>query len=174
MMRHYVIKKGRHYCRHGLGLFYGKTYDKYLFNFDKTCLYDKRNSDDLDLNKLLGWSYGWHMRNSIRIGWRTGAVSGPIGVGKIELFFYMYNKGHRLSGPLAEVEAGEWYIMEVEVLEAYNCVGFTLRTADGGLICKTAETFVVPGFVLGYGLYPYFGGNNTAPHDMGVWVNAGA
>lgn len=167
-MRHYIIKKGRHYSKRGIRLHWGKIYGKYLFNFDKTCLYEKRDDGDFDLNKLLGWSYGWHQKNSIRIGWRPGAVAGFAEAGKIELFFYMYNKGHRLSGQLAEVSAERWYIMEIEVLEFYKVAAFTLRTADGGLICKTSETFVVPGFVPGYELYPYFGGNNTAPHDMKI------
>lgn len=160
-MRPYIIRKGRHRCRHGMRLYYGKVHGKYLFNFDKTCLYEKRNEDDSDLNKLLGWSYGWHQKNSIRIGWRSLA-------GKIELFFYMYNNGHRLLGKLTEVKADRWYKIKIEVLEEYNCVAFTLRTADGGLICKTSETFVIPRFVMGYKLYPYFGGNNMAPRDMKI------
>ena len=89
----YFILKNNHYSLppHGC-IHFGATEQKIQFRFDKNCIYQVDEKNDFT-NKLFGWSYGMHHKNSIRVGWRPAFDAETSK--KIDLFFYSYNNGIR-------------------------------------------------------------------------------
>ena len=85
------IKKGKHRSGLHFGLHKSKQF-KYIANFKKAW-FEKRNADDEDINKLCGFSYGWHHNDSFRIGWKPDFAI----PGMINLYAYWYNKGKRFN-----------------------------------------------------------------------------
>lgn len=144
-------------------------------SFDKSCLYDSLAFDqERDINKLIGFSQGFfpkykkgkwipaHHRNSVRIGWR------PSLDGEFELFLYTYQDGKRNARFITNVEAGqEWKISFLPVV--YNNLLVSVKVQrDSGEI--TEDSLSMGGFFnnWGYMLFPYFGGDSPAPHDMKI------
>ncbi len=119
-------------------------------------------SNQLDWNKLLGITTPWIHRNSIRLGWRWLPAEG-----KMELGFYGYARGRRIEQALAKVDLDTW-------------VPVTLRLHNGGLSAEAAGARYEHHEHLGLAaILPaltviletaYFGGDETAPHDIDVFV----
>lgn len=158
----YTIKKGNHYAN-GLnfGIFSGKRISKVAV-FDNSCKYDLGDVDQLDINKLYGFSEGFHQTNSARFGWRYN-----IETDKIQLLAYVYNNGNVIN----EWEADTFIIAvecQVEISTEIEIDGdyyFFRATLNGVTISKPISR-TVSGYPGGYLLYPYFGGNKVAPHDI--------
>lgn len=166
-MRFYEIKKGNHYCSMSVFEKIGaigwkvKTMDL-KFSFRSECWWaPPRNTDDLDLNKLAGIGFGPnHHNNSVRLAW----VPDFDNQGVIKIFGYTYDEKN--EGPKFEY----LFIKSVNVLEP--CTG-KIESRDGayfltvnGTTVQMANQKADPN--LCFRLYPYFGGNNTAPHDMTI------
>ena len=97
----YTICKG---CQYSNGISIGsphtgKTFQEYLVKFSKSCLTltGVKNCDG-DWNKLFGWGYGLHQRNSLRLVWKSLN-------GKIRIGWYVYESGVRKYDGFASVEA---------------------------------------------------------------------
>jgi hypothetical protein len=166
----YEIKKGKHNHR---GFNLGFTFSKevcFRAKFDESCLYDLGNNDNYDINKLYGFSTTWsHHKQSARVGWRC--IDGE----KIQLLTYSYNNGVRSideSDLLGEVEPNQWFRCEIHDLENYYFYKYRSYCDDG----ETAQFNTATDgkrqdwFLFHYLLYPYFGGNNPAPHDMKIYL----
>lgn len=154
-MKTYTIKKGHHYSTHLPKLLFGNSILSSTVKFHKDCWFPLNTSDDYAINKLVGWSNGLHHRNSIRCGWRPAAVPGFI-----DLFFYIYNKGHRKEAFFTTVECDK----EFNLLMAYQGGKILFSIEEKMIIVKVDYS----GPRLGYMLFPYFGGQNTAPHDINI------
>jgi len=150
----YKIKKNNHYSYNIPRLFISKEITKVNveIKFTDSCLYSYKNHDSFDINKLYGWSEGYHKNNSFRIGWRgTGNM--------IEVFAFMHENGKILYSKLGDFLPNIYYSFEMEVtnevfkLSYFDQKVFIFRKSSRK--CK-----------LGYVLFPYFGGNNKAPHDI--------
>jgi hypothetical protein len=119
-------------------------------------------ANQLDWNKVMGITTLLIQRNSIRLGWRWLPPEG-----KFELGFYGYLKGQRIMQPLVKVLPGAWTDVTLEmhrdrlVAEA----GGVRHEARGNL--GLSMFFPTPTWVL---KTAYFGGDETAPHDMQVFV----
>lgn len=157
----YLIKKGKHSAS---GLHFGfhcnkKIYDRKVI-FSKECWWDKpRNNDDYDINKLCGFSYGFHKKNSLRIGW----VPDFKNKNEIILFGYWYNNSSQhffkyITSIPVETE------FDIEIVcgkeKAYFKTNKTIVSID----------FKKPKCKFGYNLFPFFGGNNTSPNDMYIKI----
>jgi hypothetical protein len=162
-MKPYTIKKGNHYANISLfeKLFsFGWKVKRsaYNFKFHSECWWaPPRNSDDNDLNKLCGIGYGTnHQENSARLAWRPD-FNVP---GKIEIYGYVYDQqsGGHISKYITSVQTG------------VNCTGLITSTDTTYVIMVNAVSVTMQNNIkdpnLCFHLYPYFGGNNTAPHDM--------
>jgi hypothetical protein len=163
----YFIKKGKH-NRWTLPKFHlGITYLRFRFKFDDSCVYPIIDTDDYDLNKLYGFSYGMHHKNSLRLGWRPCEKE----VGKIQVHTYTYNNGVRDMQYLCTVEVGQWYDTWFEVNAFYKTATFTIA---GGVpnkrIAEMQIRFVVPKFNLGYFLDFFMGGDKPARQDTVAWI----
>jgi hypothetical protein len=152
----YKIQKDQHYSRLFPRITSIKDF-KFEFYLDKSCLYQLHTADDLDVNKLYGFTFGLtnHHKESIRIGWNCEKNNGTI-----SLFAYWYSNGIRRIQFLKNIKPNTKHTCSIEILP-YG----VLITLDGiqypiDYITKLKWPYL--GFVLGF----YFGGNNPAPHQM--------
>lgn len=141
-MKKYTIKKGNHRSGWFFKILKKPKVMKVTFMFDETAIYNLNNNDQFDWNKLLGFSRGFHQNNSIRIAWRWNTVKQVV-----ELTKYEYVNGKRIMHePLWEVKINE--------------IATIVFNISDRKFCKW-----------GYLLYPYFGGNQKAPHDINILIH---
>ncbi len=151
-----VIKKGNHYSSgFSISSFHsGRTSMQYRVTFDPYTLVLPGSIDcDTDTNKLFGWSYGLHQRNSIRVGWRSVQ-------GRIRLTAYLYEYGVRRIVSIGWAEVNT----PIDISISYEPTSRMLTFTAGKFTYMTLWKGSSPSY--GYNLKPYFGGNCTAPADM--------
>lgn len=137
-------------------------------NFHESCWFKYKDADDNDVNKLVGVSFGRHHTNSVRVGWVPNFDKKD----KIALYFYTYNNGIRSIVKFKEIWCGLNYTLIIRFSEKENTCTFNLYRKDF-LENEKAIPFVIPKTTLGYYLWPYFGGNKTAPHTMKMGLDVG-
>lgn len=155
-MKTYTINEGCHYSQHLLRLTYNRRIliSKVMFHSD--CWFPLILPDDYAINKLIGWSRGHHHTCSVRCGWRPAAISGYI-----DLFLYVYSKGHRHEKFFMTVECNK----EFKLIMLISSKGHITFSALGKyLTLQEIDLNIKPGYIL----FPYFGGNNVAPHDINI------
>jgi hypothetical protein len=134
--------------------------------FLPTCLYQLSTNYD-QVNKLFGISEGFHHWDSARIGWRC--LDGE----KIELLAYAYVNKKRIIKPMIKCNAQQWVFCHIENKPSKYV--FKALTANGQSITvsidKPKRLFIYDFSKLFiYRLYPYFGGQQSAPHDMSLYL----
>jgi hypothetical protein len=155
----YTIPKGAHFST---GNVY-KTVDlselKFVVRFDSSCIYTSSDpANQHDINKLYGFADNgaMHQQFSARIGWRWSE-------GALHLFAYTYNGGERSDLPLGTVPVGSDVACGIRI-EGHRyifSVGEKEVAAPRQSKTSTAK---------GYQLYPYFGGDEPAPHEISIWI----
>ena len=135
----------------------------YTFLFTKENWFPYKDSDDLDINKLAGYSYLNHHKNSVRIGW-TPMFNRE---GYYTLYFYLYNNGQRIMTRFADIAPGTEYSIKISLKD--DNVIFDLIEKNE-LIHSAKEKFIIPKWKIGYYLWFYFGGNKPAPKKMSVFL----
>lgn len=167
-MKEYQLVKGKHSAK---GIHLGITFKKKIVfecAFDKSCLYgDIGDGDNYDINKLYGFSTTWyHHKQSGRVGWRC--LDGK----NIELLTYSYNDGKRENREhdiLGVVKPDEWFRCTIEDLEDKYLYTFQKTSWIKKMVTKE-DAKQKDWFLFHYILYPYFGGNKAAPHDMNLTI----
>ena len=159
----YHIQKGGHYKS---GIKIGLNFrNKVTFKaeFDFSCIYDHGTSDNYDVNKLYGFSTSWsHHKQSARIGWRC--INGI----DIQILAYSYDQGVRQDPQLlGTVKPGNCFECSIEKRKGSFLFTFNHDDKNKFISVKIKDGW----FPLRYMLYPYFGGNMKAPHDMIMDVN---
>jgi transposase-like protein len=165
-MKTYIIKKGKHSAS---GLNFGLTFrDKIKFRacFTESCLYDLHSNDNYDINKLFGFSTtSFHHIQSARVGWRC------IDKKHIELLTYSYNDSKRAideADVLGKVLPNQWFTCEIIDKEDFYEYRFFLENNKDMTVNIAHDKKQKDWFLFHYLLFPYFGGNKTAPHDMKI------
>jgi hypothetical protein len=170
-MKQYLIKKGNHYCSMSffekLGAV-GWKIKKYTvkFRFHPNCYWaPKRNDDDMDQNKLTGISYGMNVHsNSVRLTWRPDFAR----PGMIEISAYTYDEKSASPKfkiyPITSVPVGQ--LVDACIESADNKYIVTVNKIQPKDTVENTNTD--PNLCLR--LFPYFGGNNTAPQDMTIEI----
>lgn len=153
----FQIRKGKHYADHN-NYSPVKT-DQLHFKviFDSTAVYTTRLADNQsDINKLYGFSDNnmLHQKYSARFGWRWSGDA-------LRLFAYVYNDGVRSFRELGPVAIGGEQDCKITI--AGDQYIFSLNGRETSMP-RTAVTARAEG----YRLYPYFGGDETAPHDVRI------
>jgi len=129
---------------------------KYRFMFTDSCLYEIDELDQPDVNKLFGIGYfPGHKIHSVRVGWRYDLHPNSV----IELMAYWRMYGRFQFKILGYVPLNEWINMEILQGEGNHIIN-----VQG----MTPAIVSIPPQPVGYLLRPYFGGNQTAPHDMTI------
>ncbi len=167
-MKTYRIKKGNHFRS---GLHFGITFKNsisFRCKFDDTCLHGELGQgDEYDISKLFGFSTTWfHHKQSGRVGWRC--IDGE----NIQLLTYSYNKGKRdikESDILGTVKPREMFYCKIEDTEKEYVYSFQ-KAFDDKTVIKT-DPKQKDWFLFHYLLFPYFGGNKVAPHDMKIHLD---
>ncbi|HNP24586.1 MAG TPA: hypothetical protein PKM63_00095 [Panacibacter sp.] len=152
----YTILKGQQYCNPNPLVFTSKSKLSFAALFDSSCIYktvDPLNQDDI--NKLYGFSdcNSQHLENSARIGWRWSNDS-------LRIFGFVHNGGTMLFGEITTAKIGKVIKCKIVCLDTQY-----VFTVDG-------KTLSIPRHCSGnytrYKLYPYFGGDEVAPHDITI------
>ena len=161
----FLIKKDKHYSDQYLYKFVNilniNRFLKYQVLFDNTCKYELPKEDQEDINKLFGYTLGFnHHKDSARFGWFYQDKT-------IHLHAYVYDNGVRKSKLIKNLDLNTQYVLTL-VDEGDNwlfSVNDVWSVIGSVKIPKSCE------FKYGYKLWPYFGGNNTAPHDITIQMN---
>lgn len=153
----YIIKKGKH--RSGWRY---NTSNSNSFNievvFDKSAIYETDDpTNQYDVNKLWGISDcgNHHHDNSIRFGWRWLNDS-------LEILWYRRMNGNFEFEKITNVNIDEVNKMHISI----NKNSYELRV--NGVI-KTVDRPCSQDFKR-YKLYPYFGGDEKAPHRIKILI----
>ena len=154
----YSISKGAHYCdKTTIKTFTG---DHISFNviFDSTAIYSiEESGNQHDINKLYGFTEGFDNHvNSARIGWRWNNNA-------LRLYAYGYAAGKRSFEEISSVAIGATITVTIGI------------SADKYLFSVDGKKATLPrastdSIVSGYWQYPYFGGDEVAPHDISIYI----
>ncbi|MDQ3277864.1 MAG: hypothetical protein M3Q06_06035, partial [Bacteroidota bacterium] len=93
---------------------------------------------------------------SARLGWRWSE-------GALRLFAYIYNNGARQEKEVTAVPIGKNILCSIAVTK-----GAYVFTVDEKL--ETLPRLSTTPLAKGYRLYPYFGGDETAPHEVRILI----
>lgn len=162
-MKTKIIKRGDHYCSPfpvPKIILLGNMENELYISFDDSCKYVFNDSDQYDINKLFGYSYGNHHYNSDRMGWRYLPDEDVF-----ELLTYSYVNGVRISSfSLGKVKSNEKFRVKISTTIKNNkrFVAFELNDISIKQIYDVSKVWIK------YTLGLYFGGNKTAPHTMKV------
>jgi len=155
----YSIKQGNQFCDKNVFTNVSLSSMKFIARFDSTAIYQTANSgNQSDINKLYGFAdnNSDHHMYSARFGWRWKNNS-------LNLFAYIYNEGIMSFKDLGPVQIGQ----------DINC-GITVNKDDYVFelngVFTTMPRSSTTRTAIGYKLYPYFGGDELAPHDIHIWI----
>ncbi len=153
----YQIKAGAHSSNSGIKKVTAATM-RFEVTFDSTAIYQTVNPDNqADINKLYGLSdcNSEHHTNSARFGWRWYK-------NRLEIHAYTYKNKNRESKFIDHIELGKPYICEIKFEDEKYVFSVNKKEVKMPRNCN--------GIGEGYQLYPYFGGDEVAPHDINIKV----
>lgn len=155
----YTILKGQQYC--DKSTYQAAKYEQLSFvvKFDSSAIYQTISKDNQgDINKLFGFSdnNAEHQQYSARFGWRWSNNA-------LRLFAYTYNNSIRSSKELGTVDIGSENSCSIKVSDSTY-----IFTVNGKSVTMRRESKTVK--AEGYKLFPYFGGDEMAPHTISIWL----
>jgi hypothetical protein len=127
--------------------------------FDESAIYTSQNSyNQSDINKLYGFSDcgTLHHKNSARFGWNWQNNA-------LRIYAYVYSDGARISKEITSVALGRENTFKIEKKAGQYI--FTVNNLHSTRIQAGCNTRVE-----GYRLYPYFGGDEKAPHRITIRI----
>ena len=149
-----IIKKGTHKSWQWPELILNRDIIRYIVRFDDSCRYNI-GKDQGDINKLFGVGYfPHHHKNSVRIGWNYHPETD-----KIRLYAYWYINGVR-----------DWLYMDSVNIGDYVYASIHINRGTHKIDIQGKRFVIVRKGSLGYLLGPYFGGNQTAPHNINLEI----
>lgn len=155
----YTIEKGNQYCNNNGLKAIEITEMKFAVRFDSTAIYETvLPENQYDINKLYGFSdnNADHHQYSARFGWRWSGKA-------LRLFAYIYNEGSVLSKELTTIAIGTEINCSIKLTSTNY-----LFTVNG--ITTQLPRMATTEKAKGYQLYPYFGGDEVAPHQITIWI----
>jgi hypothetical protein len=157
--KEFLIAEGEHYCNNNEFTAVETAELKFTAKFDSSAVYTTLHRENqYDINKLYGFADNGthHQQYSARIGWRWSD-------GALRLFAYTYNKGVRDAKELGVFPLGTEISCSIKVTsELYVFV------LNGKM--ETMPRLSATPVAKGYRLYPYFGGDEAAPHAVRIWI----
>jgi hypothetical protein len=155
----YTIQKGQQYCDKSIFVPVKCNLLSFKVKFDSSAIYKTvADSNQSDINKLYGFSdnNAAHHEYSARFGWRWSDNA-------LRLFAYDYNNSVMSFKELGTVQIGVENTCSIKVLG--NEYVFTLNGIETKMPRASTTTLAE-----GYKLFPYFGGNELAPHNIAIWI----
>ena len=155
----YTVPAGKHYSGLHVGVTTQARVD-FTACFDASAAYDLGNENQYDANKLYGLSdcSSLHHRNSARFGWRWSIEKKTV-----ELMAYSYAGGVRAYDVIGDLEPGVNAKLSIRMEGNRYVFSYNGREVQQPRSCSD-------GGGVKYRLYPYFGGNEVASHDVHVWI----
>jgi len=157
--KEYFVHQGEHYATDNSIKAVEISELKFTVKFDSSAIYQTADPENqYDINKLYGFADNGalHQQFSARFGWRWSD-------GALHLFAYTYNNSVRNSKELGTINIGEEAHCSIKVAgERYV---FTLNDN-----IETMPRLSTTEKGKGYQLYPYFGGDEVAPHEVRIWI----
>lgn len=172
----FKIKSGNHYSNGFIyKIFHMLNFSndmEYYVTFDKDSTYVDTTDHKFDVNKLFGFSIGYHHNNSHRFGWNVID-------GKIHIQSYSYINKIRIIKDICVIKPETKYKFTIFTNDPGTNVTFTVVTAVDGVYSEmevgsvTIPTNCRGGseMVFGYKLWPYFGGTKVAPQEINILLN---
>ncbi len=156
----YNILKGQQYCDKSMMTKVEYETLKFVVIFDSSAIYQTVDpANQADINKLYGFAdnNAQHHDFSARFGWNWNIKDG------LCLYAYTYNNGVRSSKLLSIVSLQEAHECAIKV------------TPESYIFSLDAMTFSMPRTSTtakgsGYKLFPYFGGDEVAPHHIKIRI----
>lgn len=149
----YTIQKGEHSSGNHFNLTQSTHLEAYI-QLTESCNYNLNSIDQFDINKLVGLSDALsHSDSSVRFGWRSLE-------GQLEIHGYIRSNGQHTSYLLGTVKPDEVFYVRIQIYpDEYR---LKLRNQETRIGRASQYTGIR------YQLYPYFGGNQTAPHKIQI------
>ncbi|MEO6901528.1 MAG: hypothetical protein ABI241_00410 [Bacteroidia bacterium] len=161
-MERYTIYKKFHYSYHSIVRFDGIEGFNSNFQFNSNCRYDLGNQNQGDINKLFGCSFGSDNHyNSVRVGWNYN-----ISTDMIDLWYYAYERGIPTHIKIGSTNIDQYNDIQIYFDYSTNRVLLFLQSSTTGI--ARAYDYIFPSERWGYYQYPYFGGDEKAPHRMDI------
>lgn len=155
----YLIRQGNNYMENNTYPYFSGKGIKFKAIFDSSCIYSTVDpTNQADINKLYGFadSLTFHQVNSARFGWNWMN-------GKMHIHAYCYVSTVRIYKELGTVNLNEEVDCALDVLPGQYI--FTLNGKKDTMQRACPDTIAQ-----GYLLYPYFGGDEPAPHDIRIKI----
>jgi len=155
----YTISAGQHSCSDNVFIPTSLNELKFKVKFDSAAIYSTADpQNQSDINKLYGFAdnNAFHQQYSARFGWRWGNNA-------LRLFGYVYNNGVRKYKELTTIDIGKEHICSILITPA------SYIFSVNGNIDSLPRLSVTPK-AEGYKLYPYFGGEEVAPHKVAIFI----
>lgn len=155
----YIIKKGNHYADQNALQVLNTSAIVASVMFDSSAIYTTVNQHNQgDINKLIGFSDCGteHQQNSARLGWSWNGKS-------VIIYAYSYVNAERISRPLGSVELNKSFNCSVKAENDYYYFQAGMYTDS---IRRHCNAFTGSR----YKLFPYFGGDETAPHEISIVI----
>lgn len=155
----YTIQKGNQYCDGNNFSPVEVSEMKFIVSFDSSAVYQTLSPENqYDINKLYGFSdnNSNHHQYSARFGWRWSANA-------LHLFAYVYNAGAVSSKELTTITIGS----EVSCSIKITSTNYIFYVND--VVCQMPRMATTEK-AKGYQLYPYFGGDEAAPHEIKIRI----
>lgn len=156
----YTIRQGQHYCDDNIYTEIQTAELKFSVIFDSSAIYQTKDPENQrDINKLFGFSdnESQHHLFSARFGWRWSNDT-------LRLFSYVYSNGELFYEEMGTLQIGSEYNCSIGVYDST----YKFRLNDYEVIMpRTAASMTI---AKGFKLYPYFGGDEPAPHDIRILI----
>lgn len=156
----FTIQQGEHYCDQNSLRSVRTSEMKFMAKFDNSAIYQTVIPENqYDINKLWGFSEGFNNQyNSARIGWSWNNDA-------LRLYGYVYANGVRHMQEISPVAIGTDVSCSIKL--AGNTYLFTVNGVSISLPRGPSATQAS-----GYQQYPYFGGDETAPHLITIMIKS--
>ena len=156
----FTIRQGQHYCDQSTLKSVRTSEMKFIAKFDNSAIYQTIIPENqYDINKLWGFSEGINNQyNSARIGWSWNNEA-------LRLYAYAYKNGIREYQEITPVAIGADINCSIKV--SGNSYVFTVNSSTVTLPRGPSATQAS-----GYQQYPYFGGDETAPHLITILIKS--
>jgi hypothetical protein len=155
----FIIPAGKHADIWKLQSLQSKTLS-FSAIFDQSAIYEAAMAENQhDIHKLLGFSdcNSTHHDNSARFGWRWLD-------GKLEIHAYVYVNGERITQYIGDVELNQPVDYQLQITEDQ----YVFYLQGHSPVRMTRKAPCSKG--LYYMLFPYFGGDEVAPHDILIQI----
>ncbi len=154
----YVINKGGHYSSPNPFKLISKNELVFYAGFDSSCIYTTQDPlNQQDINKLYGFSdcNSQHETNSARLGWYWYQNA-------LHISAFVHNNGNMIYQDITTAPVGK--IIKCRI----TCLASVYQFEVNGVTVELPRN--CSGNYTRYKLYPYFGGDETAPHTIRVYI----